>query len=103
METINDLNFKESVNEPDVLVQFSAAWCGPCKVLTRTLGEVSKTNPNLKICKVDIESAPKTAEEYQVRAVPTIVYFKNGIVSGRTVGAKPINKLQDFINEHRNE
>ena len=100
MKVISDENFNQTLTDnADVLVQFSAPWCGPCKALTATLSETARDNPDVTIVKVDIEQSPATAAAFQIRSVPTLIYFKNGSEVKKTIGAKSANKLQDFVNE----
>ena len=58
------------------IVDFYATWCGPCKVFSKTLEEI-KELPDVTIEKVDIEDNPELTEQYKVRSVPTLVFFKN--------------------------
>ena len=91
MKTIDETQFKELINDT-LVVQFSAAWCGPCKVLTKTIeqNEDKFTNP---IYKMDIDENPQLAQALGIRSVPTIIRFENKQETKRIVGAKPIEQL----------
>ena len=79
MEQINSEQFKEYMKEPVVLVDFSASWCGPCKMLAPVLENVSKTlEGKVKIVKVDVDESMDLASEFGVMAVPTMILFKEG-------------------------
>jgi thioredoxin 1 len=67
------------------LVKFSAAWCGPCKMLTPILNGLDTLN----VASVDIDEAPELATEYGVTSVPTVVFFKNGVALESIVGVQP--------------
>ena len=91
MKTITEEEFKTLVNDT-IVVQFSAAWCGPCKVLTKTI-EQNEGKFNVPIYKVDIDHAPQLAQALGIRSVPTIIRFENKQETKRLVGIKPIEQI----------
>ena len=91
MKTITEEEFKTLVNDT-IVVQFSAAWCGPCKVLTKTI-EQNEDKFNVPIYKVDIDHAQELAQALGIRSVPTIIRFENKQETKRLVGNKPIEQL----------
>ena len=95
MRTINESNFKETIQD-NVVVQFSAVWCGPCKALTRTI-ETNEKNFDLPFYKIDIDEATSVAKEYGVRSVPTLILFKAGQEVSRVIGNQPLEKLNALI------
>lgn len=84
------------------IVDFYATWCGPCKVLSKTLEEI-KELPDVTIEKVDIEDNFELTERYKVRSVPTLVFFKNNEMKATTVGAISKEKLMSIIDELKEE
>lgn len=84
------------------IVDFYATWCGPCKVLSKTLEEI-KELPDVTIEKVDIEDNPELTEQYKVRSVPTLVFFKNDEMKATTVGAISKEKLMSIIDKLKEE
>jgi thioredoxin 1 len=78
-----------------VLVDFFAEWCGPCKQMAPTLKQLAdRTGDKLKIVKVDIDKSRAAAEKFQIRSVPTLLFFKDGKVVWRQSGAQPLHKLE---------
>lgn len=81
-------NFAKEVLEEKgiVVVDFSAAWCGPCKTLFPILDEIVAEDPNKKIVKVDIDEQEELAKEYKIMSVPTLLVFRNGTVIDKSIG-----------------
>ena len=93
MSTVNvsDNTFAEEVlaSSTPVLVDFWAAWCGPCRMVAPVLDEIAKEKAgSLTVAKVDVDANPATARDFQVVSIPTLILFKNGQAVKRIVGAK---------------
>ncbi len=98
--SVNDSNFEETVLQAGlpVLVDFWAEWCGPCKMMLPIVEEVSKEyEGKLIVAKVDVDSSPATAARFGIRNIPTILFFKNGEVVDKQVGAAPKTSLVEKI------
>ena len=103
MHHFTDINFKKEVLESDlpVLVDFWAAWCGPCKMIAPLIDELAKEYAGkMKIGKVDVDTNPKIAMEYGVMSIPTIIFFKKGKVMNQLVGAASKLDLKRKIEEN---
>ncbi len=94
--------FNELINsETPVLVDFSAEWCGPCKMMAPILKEVSsKVGDKARIIKVDIDKNPQAAAAYNVQSVPTLIIFKKGEIKWRQSGVIQANQLAPILLQH---
>lgn len=97
MVEVDNKNFDETVKIGTVLVDFWAPWCAPCKVLHPHLDAISKENTELKILLVNVEDFPDLAEQLEVRSVPTLILFKDGVELKRRAGAASKTLLDNFI------
>lgn len=89
--TVSDDSFAEMVlaSRTPVLVDFWAAWCGPCRMVAPVLDEIAKEKAgSLTVAKVDVDANPSTARDFQVVSIPTLILFKDGQPVKRIVGAK---------------
>ena len=101
---ITDENFKEEVTESDdtVLLDFYAAWCGPCKTIEPIVSQLAEeyADRGLKVGKVDIDAAQKLAVAQGVQSVPTLMIFKGGKPVDRMVGALPKPTIEEKIKQY---
>lgn len=97
---VTDADFQSEVLEAEgpVLVDFWAAWCGPCKMIAPILDEMaSEYGDKVKICKMDVDASRETPMKYNVRGIPTLIIFKGGDVDSMKVGAVSRAQLSEFI------
>ena len=81
-----------------IIVFFHAAWCGPCRALTHTIDGIDKQFDDVTLVHIDIDEAHELVEEYNIRAVPTLIFIKNNYIVGRTAGAISSDTLINKIN-----
>jgi len=96
---VTDTNFQAEVLESDkpVLVDFWAAWCGPCRVVAPVLEEIASERDDLRIVKLDVDANQQTAANYEVLSIPTMILFKNGQVAKKIIGAYPKKRLESEL------
>lgn len=93
-EELNSNNFNQKIQDKNVIIDFYAVWCPPCKVLNNKLEEFDIIKPNsVTIYKVNIDEQKQLAKKYQIRSLPSLVYFKNGKKLETIVGIQSSKEL----------
>ncbi|MBP6920867.1 MAG: thioredoxin [Candidatus Omnitrophica bacterium] len=100
IQHFTDANFKSEVLESltPVLVDFWATWCGPCRMVAPVVEEIAKEyDGKVKVGKVDVDENSRTASDFGIMSIPTIMLFKNGKVMEQVVGALSKGQLKSMI------
>lgn len=99
------VSFKELIDSKSpVLVDFTAAWCGPCKMMAPVLDELkTKVGSKARIIKIDVDKNPSAASAYGVQGVPTFIIFQNGEIKWRQSGVLPLHLLENTLSQFYNQ
>lgn len=98
---LTDANFADVIgSDKPVLVDFWAAWCGPCRRVAPILEELADERDDIAIAKVNVDEHPAIAAKYQVQSLPSFLLFSGGEVKDRMMGAMPKSSYQDFIEKN---
>lgn len=99
MEIIHadESNFNELISNGKILVDFFATWCGPCKMLSLILEEISSDRSDTKIIKVDVDECQSLAKQFGVMSIPTLILMENGQIKDKKIGFQSKEEIIEWI------
>ncbi|MCM2314377.1 MAG: thioredoxin [Thermoanaerobaculia bacterium] len=98
---VTEANFEETIREGIVLLDFWAAWCGPCRTFGPIFEAAAERHPDIVFGKIDTEAEQGLAAEFRIQAIPTLVVIRDGVMLAAQPGALPAAALDDLIGKVR--
>ena len=97
--TITKNNFQEEVlhSEKPVLLDFWAAWCGPCRMVSPVVDEIAAERTDIRVGKINVDEQPELAAQFRVMSIPTLIVIKNGKITNRATGARPKSQILGLL------
>ena len=94
-------NFENEVLKSDkkVLIDFWASWCGPCKMLAPIIDQIAEENPEIKVCKVNVDEEQELAMEFKVMSIPSLFVLENGKIINQSVGVQSKSQILELLNK----
>ena len=101
---VTDMNFEEEIEQVDGLhmIDIWAVWCGPCRMIAPIVEDLADEydGKGLRVAKIDVDSNPSTTARFRVTSIPSVLFFKDGELIDRVVGAVPRASLEEKILQH---
>jgi len=101
VKAITDAEFKDATDSGLVLVDFWATWCGPCKMQSPVIEELSEEMSDVEFFKVDVDENKETAQEFGIMSIPTLLIKKDGEVVDKLVGFHSKDQLAEVLNKNK--
>ncbi|RKT57701.1 thioredoxin family protein [Saccharothrix australiensis] len=100
MHALTDDTFAEGIRDGAVLVEFTASWCPPCRMIEPVLAELDDELADVRFAKIDTDANPRTARDRGVMGMPTLQLYRDGELVAQLVGARPKQQLMSWLEPH---
>lgn len=97
VKELNEKDFTNEIKEGKVLVDCFAEWCGPCKMLSPIIDEVSEEITDVKFYKLNVDDNQEISEQYKIMSIPTLLIFENGELKNTVVGLKSKEEIKELL------
>ncbi len=97
---LTDANFRSEIARGPVVVDFWAAWCGPCRMIAPVIEQLASERRDVRFGKLNVDENPRTASAFNVQGIPLLILFKDGAERGRVVGAVPRQRIESAIAQY---
>ncbi|HEX6641849.1 MAG TPA: thioredoxin [Thermoanaerobaculia bacterium] len=98
---VTDATFASTIRSGGkYVVDFWAAWCGPCRIIAPILDELAAERTDVTFAKLNVDENPRTAAQFGVQGIPLLIFFRNGAEAGRVVGAVPRGQIETAIERY---
>ena len=94
---LNDSNYKETVSNGKVMIDFWAAWCAPCRIIAPVVEEIAQEQNKVTVAKINVDDYPELAAEHGIMSIPTLLFIKDGVVVDTSIGVVPKSVILDKI------
>ena len=101
VKVINSRDFKDEINNNLVLIDFFAKWCGPCKMISPIVEELSNEINSVSFCKVDVDENNELASSLGILSIPTLLLYKQGKLVLKKIGFQSKDELKSWIEENK--
>ncbi|HEX6086322.1 MAG TPA: thioredoxin [Thermoanaerobaculia bacterium] len=98
--TLTDANFRTEIASGSTVVDFWAAWCGPCRQIAPVIEALAAERSDVRFGKLNVDENPRTAQAFGVQGIPLLVFFRDGNEAGRLVGAAPRGQIEAAISRY---
>lgn len=98
--TLTDANFAGTIRNGSYVVDFWAAWCGPCRMIGPIIDQLAAERTDVAFGKLNVDENPRTASQFGVQGIPLLIFFRNGTEAGRVVGAVPRPQIESAIQRY---
>jgi len=98
--TLTDANLRDQIAHGSAVIDFWAAWCGPCRMIAPVIEQLASERRDIRFGKLNVDENPQASSQFGVHGIPLLVFFKDGVERGRVVGAVPKGQIEAAIRQY---